>query len=738
MNDGWTFSRDDGSGVRSVDLPHSPFVCGLNGEGHWQGICRYRRTIEVEPLSLGEKLCLYFGAAMHTATIRVGGRVLAEHKGGYLPFEVDLSEALDVNGFCEVEVELDNRDTLEVPPGKPLGELDFCWYGGLYREVELRRYAAVRISDEISSNTVAGGGVFLRTLHASAEHAQVLCQVEAENGSLDTRVATLRVLATDFDGGSVLGEGHSFELRHGKSEHTSLILDMENPKLWSVANPHLYQVQVELLDEDMVSLDRRVLRFGVRQLKISRGGGLELNGERIRPNGTNRHQDFPGIGYALPRVAQYRDAQLIKEAGFDYVRLSHYPQSPHFMDACDELGLLVMNCIPGWQFLGGEEFRNHCYQNARELIRRDRNHACVILWELSLNETDMDSEFMETLHTIGHEEFPGEQMYTCGWRDSCYDVYIHARQHGKLHSWSNGDKAMVVSEYGDWEFYAANDGFDQTTGAGLLEDWANSRAARGDGEAKLRQQALNFAIAHNDTMGSDSICDGQWGFADYPRGYHKMRATCGVVDFFRLPKYSYAFYRSQRRVEDGAEDFVQIASGWMQDANRRVFVFGNGDEVEFLLNGKEIARQRPSSLWYTQHLESPPFVFELPTFEPGELCAISYRNGVEVARDIVRTHSSPERLVLDSVVGCEQVFEGETDVIAIHARVLDSGGNLCLGFEGSVHFEVKGDAELWTPADVKAESGIASVSLRYRKSDSLIVVDVCSEGLVTDRIEIGD
>ncbi|MBK1878350.1 glycoside hydrolase family 2 TIM barrel-domain containing protein [Pelagicoccus mobilis] len=674
---------------------------------------------------------------MHTAVVRVGSRVLAEHKGGYLPFEVDLSEALDRNGSCEVEVELDNRDTPDVPPGKPLAELDFCWYGGLYREVELRRYPAVRITDENASNTVGGGGVFLRTLEANTDQARVLCQVEAENASAEPRVVSLRVLFTHNSGRNLLAQGHTIDLHPGKSENSSFVLNIDKPRLWSVSNPELYQVLIELLDEGGRTLDQRELRFGVRQLKISRSGGLELNGERIRPNGTNRHQDFPGVGYALPRAAQYRDARLIKEAGFDYVRLSHYPQSAHFMNACDELGLLVMNCIPGWQFLGGGEFRDHCYQNARELIRRDRNHACVILWELSLNETEMDSEFMETLHAIGHEEFPGDQMYTCGWQDSCFDVYIHARQHGKLHSWSNGDKAMVVSEYGDWEFYAANDGFDQTTGAGLLEDWANSRAFRGHGEAKLRQQALNHAIAHNDTMGSDAICDGQWGFADYPRGYHKTRAACGVVDFFRLPKYSHAFYRSQRRVEEGAEDFVQIASGWTQDANRRVFVFGNGDEVRLVLNGKEVARQEPSSLWYTQHLKSPPFVFELPEFEPGELCAISYRDCLEVARDIVRTPSAPECLALDVVVGCDHPAKGEADVVAIHARVLDAGGNLCLGFEGRVHFEVKGAAELWTPADVKAESGIASVSLRYRKSDVPVAVEVCSEGLATDRIEIG-
>lgn len=177
----------------------------------------------------------------------------------------------------------------------------------------------------------------------------------------------------------------------------------------------------------------------------------------------NRHQEYPYIGYALSDNAQYRDAYKIKKAGFDYVRLSHYPHSPAFMDACDELGLVVADAILGWQyFADNDAFRNQCYRSARQLVRRDRNHPCVMAWEVSLNETKMPIDFMEVLDSIVHKEYPGENVYSCGWMPEVYDIYFQARQHRILHKdRMTFDKPYIVSEYGDWEYYSNNAGLNQ-------------------------------------------------------------------------------------------------------------------------------------------------------------------------------------------------------------------------------------------------------------------------------------
>src|SRR6185503_414317 len=166
-------------------------------------------------------------------------------------------------------------------------------------------------------------------------------------------------------------------------------------------------------------------------------------------------------------------------------RLSHYAHAPAFMDACDELGIVVMNCIPGWQYFGPDPaFAELQYRNVRDLIRPG-----VILWEVSLNETAMPPGFIALTHAIAHEEYPGDQCYTCGWTYG-YDVFIQARQHGGCHKIR--DLPCVVSEYGDWEYFAQNAGLQQEKWKDLQPVERSSRQLRGDGEARLLQQALNF------------------------------------------------------------------------------------------------------------------------------------------------------------------------------------------------------------------------------------------------------
>lgn len=720
LDRGWNFRRLNSSGVAEaaaqVDLPHSAVTVDLDGHGHWFGDCEYRRTVQVARPAEGSRIVLHVGAAMHTAEVLVDGVSIARHSGGYLPFEADITAPLQDGQPHELTIKIDNRDNLDIPPGKPFADLDFCWYGGLYREVELRVYPPVHITYAVAAGEVAGGGLFVRTLRASESEAVVAVKTHVRNASAVSQSPV--VLVEFLLGGEVVATGRTaaLALAPGAAAHAEIELTLRNPRLWCPFNPSLYQVRVTVLNSVGATLDQRTERFGVRRIAFSRSGGFVLNGRRVRLRGTNRHQEYPYLGYALPRAAQVRDARRIKEAGFDYVRLSHYPQSPDFLDACDELGIVVMNAIPGWQFIGGGKFCEACYQNARDVIRRDRNHPCVVLWELSLNETDMPEDFMARLHAIGHEEMPGDQMFTCGWMDR-YDVFIHSRQHGEMHRWRNGEKALVVAEYGDWEFYAANHGFDQKTGAGLHAAWSNSRQFRSAGERGQRQQATNHIVALNDTLSSPAVLDGQWTVFDYARGYHPLRAATGVMDVFRLPKYSYHFYRSQRDPGEGAANWtggptVFIASDWLASSNLRVLVFSNCAEVELRLNGSVVGRQSPARAISMQYLPHPPFVFDLPRFEPGQLEAVGLIGGKVSASHVVGTPSAPVKLQLHIENEGVAAAAGESDLLFAHASWLDEKGNLCVGETGEVAFTVEGGAEIVGPAKIASEAGIASVLLR--------------------------
>lgn len=715
LDDAWQWRKcEPGASWEPVVLPHQPGSADLNGQGNWFGTCEYLRSIELPVQVDHDSLSLHVGGAMQRSWVYLDEDCVFQHDGGYLPFEFLIPESFRDGETHLLRLVVDNNYSGDIPPGKPHEELDFCWYGGLYRKVELKQYPAIHITDPLSVDEEAGGGVFLRTLQLDPQGARLGVRTHVRNRYPARHELSLRVRVFGSSTG-LMSEGlEAFSLGGETDVHVDLVLAVGGIVPWCVESPALYEVEVEVLDASGAVRDVRTIRYGFREIVFSRNQGLLLNGKRVRPRGTNRHQDYPWVGYALPDAAQYRDALRIKQAGFDYVRLSHYPQSPAFLDACDELGILVMNCIPGWQFIGGEPFREACFRNARQLIRRDRNHPSVVLWELSLNETDMDPAFVSRLHGIGHAEYPGGGMATCGWVEG-YDVYLRARQHGQIHTWENGNTALVISEYGDWEYYAENEGFDQATGSHLKPDVCNSRAFRGDGEIKLRQQLLNHAEALDDTLASPALLDGQWAMFDYPRGYHPLRAACGVSDFFRLPKWSYHFYRSQRSIGNPWGDPVlHLATYWSADAVLPVIVLTNLDAVELRLNGSLIACSEGGDRARWPHLPHPPHVFQIDHYEPGLLEATGFFKGEAVATHRVRTPGNPRRLSvrLDDLPAFEGKCEDAYDLLFVHVSLLDEHGTLCVNACADIDLSLDGEAMLAGPSRIRTEAGIASTLVR--------------------------
>ncbi|HEY4300102.1 MAG TPA: glycoside hydrolase family 2 TIM barrel-domain containing protein [Candidatus Didemnitutus sp.] len=742
----WLFRRIPPAGApaeswSTVDLPHCPFVADLDGRSHWFGECEYQRTVTLPAETPAGRIALGVGAAMHSATIAIDGVPCGVHAGGYLPFEVDLPPALRDGQPHTLTLRLDNRDNPEVPPGKAYADLDFCWYGGLYRDVVLRCYPELHFPDPVACGLSARGGLLVRTLAASPASARLSLRATVANSTGTNLAARVEFAVLDGERIVAAAAGAPATVSPGVPAVVETELEVPDPRLWQPDHPALYHLHATLVSADGAVLDRRIVRFGIRRIRFSRAHGFEINGRRHRLRGTNRHQDHPYVGYAVPPAAQWRDARRIKEAGFDYVRLSHYPQSPDFLDACDELGLVVMNCIPGWQFMGGEKFRSACEQNARDLVRRDRNHPCVVLWELSLNETEMDEPFMARLHAIGHEELPGDQMFTCGWQDR-YDVFIRSRQHGQIHEWVNGDKALVIAEYGDWEFYATTSGLDQR--ADPPSGNAHTRQRRSEGERGLRQQAQNHQSALNDTLASPAVLDGQWSMFDYPRGYDPVRAACGVMDVFRLPKFSYYFYRSQRGPKETGERWtggsvVFIASHWTADSDLAVPVFTNCEEIELRLNGLTVARSGPDRGPAASSLPHPPCIFELPVFQSGTLHAIGYIGGKPVGEHRVSTPGDPARLNIEFDAMSVAPAPGASDLLIAHARIEDAAGNLCVGFRWPINFVATGDGILVGPSSVAAEAGVASILLRLNPDASGLTLQARHDGaagIFVDRREL--
>jgi beta-galactosidase len=365
-----------------------------------------------------------------------------------------------------------------------------------------------------------------------------------------------------------------------------------------------------------------------------------------------------------------------------------------------------MDCIPGWQFFNREdpEFTEIQYDNCRRMLRRDRNHPCVILWEVSLNETDMPAEFIRTTHAIAHEEYPGDQCYTCGWTEG-YDVFIQARQHGGCREVT--DRPCVVSEYGDWEYYAQNAGLQQEAWANLAPDEANSRQLRWHGEQRLLQQATNFQEAHNDNRKTIAFADGLWVMYDYNRGYAPDIESSGCMDLFRIPKFSHALFRSQRPPSEGA--MVFIASYWTPRSPLVVRVFSNCEEVGLALSGTMLEHRRPDEGRLSTHLAHPPFTFTLPAFEAGLLEAVGYLGGREAVRHGVRTPGDIESLALRLDEGGRPFGEHGKDVAFLWAELRDGDGTVVPDAWENVAFGATGDVQLVGANPFSTDAGVASI-----------------------------
>jgi beta-galactosidase len=720
----------------TVSIPHTPKIEPLLVNNQFQGDAWYKKTIAAEPDWKGKQIRLKFEAAMNQTEVWLNGEKIATHLGGYLPFSIDLTEKLLWDTPNELILRLDNRDNPVTGP-KPLQDLDFNTYGGIYRHVYLQVDNDLHISDAVAANKTANGGIFVRYAAVSAAEAVVNVQTHLVNESAHSK---------QFQLVHQLLQGDQLVLEHSSSEQTinansdienSAEFMLKNPQLWSPKTPQLYNL-VTRVYENNILVDEQITRIGIREFKWVEGQ-LYINGEKTFLRGVNRHQEYPYIGYATSDAVDYRDAVKIKSAGFDYVRLSHYPHSPAFMAAADELGLVLLDAILGWQYFSEDpEFQAHIQQTCRDLIRRDRNHASVMAWECSLNESWMSEPFIDSLTSIIQQEYPG--ALSAGWQEYGYDIYLQARQH-RLEHYKTPSKPYVVSEYGDWEYYAMNAGLNQSAWTNLLQADRSSRQLLSDGEKRLLQQAANIQEAHNDNLNTPAFADGYWVMFDYNRGYAPDLESSGIMSIDRQPKYSYYFYQSQRDPQEVSNTFtagpmVFIASEWSKNSALDVRVFSNAEEVALLLNGKIIAKQAPDNNSNTTNLKHPPFTFSLQQFEAGELKTIAYIAGKAVAEYSVTTPGEAVKVQLLLDTSGKSPQANVKDAVFVYAQLLDKNNNPVRDNDIAVKFTLSGPARLLSPAVINTTAGIASALVEIGDSLENIIIAAEAEKLTPAQLSI--
>jgi beta-galactosidase len=701
----------DFSNWEKVALPHTPKVEPKVVNNQWQGISWYAKNFSLSPNMKNKKLFLKFEAAMNVAQVWVNDKKLITHHGGYLPFTIDFTDVAHFETDNKVRIKLNNKDNPVTGP-KPLATLDFNTYGGIYRNVWLVAKSPLHITDPILTNKTASGGVFVTYPEVSKQRAIINVKTHIKN-ELIARQSFTVIHSLFKNDVKVLSKQSSLHTLHANQDNQfSADLRLDRPALWSPASPNLYYLKTEILQDGHV-IDKEITRIGIKHVKFI-GQDFYLNGDKTFLRGVNRHQEYPFVGYALSDNANYRDAKKIKDAGFDYVRLSHYPQSPAFMQACDELGIITIDAILGWQYFSEDPaFQKHVFQTARDLIRRDRNHASVIAWEVSLNESWMPETFIDALTAIAKEEYPTDQCFTAGWQSYGYDIFLQARQHRLQHYDPQIKKPYNVSEYGDWEYYAMNAGLHQDSWSNLLQSERSSRQLRAAGEKALLQQVTNVQEAHNDNLNTPAFADGYWVMFDYNRGYANDLEASGIMDIFRLPKPAYYFYKSQRDATDPhGKPMVHIANLWTKESDLKVKIFSNCDEVELFLNGRSLGRQQPDKDSISKNLNHPPFTFTVDAFVAGSLEAKAYIKNKIVANHIVRTPEKPRFLEVRVDNDLPKLKKEEGDIYIVNARITDTNGTVIPDFSGKVTFSVTGNAQLIGENPVACEAGIASILLK--------------------------
>ncbi len=794
FNPGWRFFKGNVDGAEkpefddsrweAANLPHGLEILGSNQSGgrNYQGPAWYRKTFEIPAESKGKNFVLYFEAVMGKAKVFLDGKQVAEHFGGYLPFAVDLTEQLKGGHSSKhlVAVLADNSDDPSYPPGKPQGQLDFTYLGGIYRDVYLIETNPIHITLPELSKTVAGGGVFVGVKNAHDDEAEIEVRTEIDvsgngktnrhsreggnlkkEGSQPFVSSKTKTMQTDSGaihlGPRLRGDDGKYTLRttvedaEGKeiSRDDKPVTDLismqvfllKNVRLWHPDDPYQHWIRTELLDENGKVLDSLRTRVGFRFFEMKGNDGFFVNGKPFgkKMSGVNRHQDYAVVGNAVPNSGQWRDAKLLREGGCNVVRAAHYPLDPAFMDACDELGLLVTVANPGWQFYNDKnpEFWKRCVADTRGMARRDRNRPGVLLWETALNETDNQPvPMLAEMHKALHEEIPFPGVFSVGDSDHArpagFDVYYYAR----------GDEPICsfTREYGD---------------GGEVENFmsqnASSRVKREWGEHALIQQAM---IRCRDLPGifhpsRKQIGSTLWCGIDHQRGYPPDTFWGGLLDEFRNPKYSYDVFKSQydpdfklNGIETGP--MVHIAHELTQISPSDVLVLTNCDEVRLTWLGKEIGTKKPEDGY--KNMRHPPIIFKnvfdfrvitsqwRNKTDEIEMIAEGLIAGKVVCTEKKRYPQRTTRIKLELADRDLGVTADGGDFVPVRATIIDHRGVKKVLASEYVSFVVDGDGELIDgPPELnpmKTEFGVATALVRPTTNVGLIRVQAFSEGLI--------
>jgi beta-galactosidase len=702
----------DDAAFQRVTLPHMTKLLPWHSfdEKEFQFVSIYRRHFRLPAQLRGRRIFVDFAGVMTTATVTINGEKLGEYRGGYTPFSFELTEHLKWGEDNVLAVEVDSTERADIPP---FGEnIDYLTFSGIYREVSLRAVPDVHFEN-----------VFAKPVGVLSEgrRVDVHCFLSKPSGTVS---GSVKLKVELRDGDNVLAV-ETQEIKASPEGIAPLIslTKLGSIELWDLDHTKLYRIMAQLYDGQRL-VDEYSTRLGFREARFTLDG-FQLNGNTIKLRGLNRHQTYPYVGGAMPARVQRRDALILKkELKCNIVRTSHYPQSTHFLDCCDEIGLLVFEEIPGWQHIGDQAWQDLAVRNVGEMIRRDWNHPSIILWGVRINESRDNHDFYVRTNALAHE-------------------LDDSRQTGGVRYFPQSELLEDVFTMNDFGFplMAPNHPL-------YLNTEFNGHmfpTKRIDNVDRVMEHTRRHTRVH-DQLASDKRYAGGIGWCAFDYNTHFNFGSgdriCyhGVSDIFRIPKPAAFFYRSQC---DPREDIVlEPCFNWSQGDQsegggiRKAVICSNCDHLKIYLKGKLKVEADPDRKTYP-HLAHPPFQVDLlgiPLEGWGDLRIDGYFGGKLVISKMLPGNDMDQELHVEPDDG--ELSGDGIDATRVVLRVTNAQGGWRPFSTGAVSLQIEGPGEIIGENPFSLVGGVGAVWVKAKQGSGTIRLEARHPYLGTKSVEI--
>jgi beta-galactosidase len=778
----------DDAGWRRLDLPHDwgiegPFqqeLSGDTGKLPWFGVGWYRKKFTLPASDAGRQLWLELDGAMAYALVWCNGQFVGGWPYGYSSWRVDLTPYAKPGADNVLAIRLDNpRESSRWYPG-----------GGLYRNVWLVRTAPVH---------VAPWGVFVTTPVVARDTATVDVGVTAENltaARADVQVG-VRLFAADAAGRPVgepvaTGGPRPLRIEAGRRGHISHTFAVASPRLWTLKERNRYVAETTVTQGGKV-VDRTETTFGIRTIAHTVNDGFRLNGERVPLNGVCNHHDLGALGAAINFRALERQLEILQAMGCNAIRTSHNPPAPELLELCDRMGFVVqVEAFDCWA-LGKKRddysrvFADWHQKDLRAMVRRDRNHPCVIQWSIG-NEVREQSEadgwkLATHLAAIVREEdrtrpvvsgFNNIQSGYNGFQTAVDivgynykpDEYAKLRQRHPFIPIMGAETSSCVSSRGEYFFPVSDDksqgraDFQVSSYDLYAPRWAMAPDLEWKGLDANPFTLGEFVWTGFDYLGEPTPYNADvTNLLNYSSPADRERATkelaeigkvrvpsrssyFGIIDLAGFPKDRYYIYQARWR-PDLPMAHILPHWNWPDRVGQvtPVHVYTSGDEAELFLNGQSLGRKKRGAFEYR-------FRWDDVKYAPGELHVVAYKRGAKWAEDVAKTTGPAAKLTLKA--DRAELRADGTDLAFVTVTVADAAGLLVPRSKNLIKFEVTGPAEIvavdngdatsfesFQAKQRKAYNGLALVIVRTKTGEpGAITLRAQSDGLTGAEIAL--